>query len=300
MKLKTELVTYSFDLSIPGAKEAWEQFKAERAKGPSCYGPVYHDFKTLSGAPIQVTFDTGYYSELREAVTLDCGEGLKNLFDNQWNAETAGNRVRVFDWFLQAYASKPYGAGQKESPSHIRRGHYLVQTDEMRELRRITNKCGYCGHREAAARGLVFCDKCVSSSNLKTENLHLLRMQSFDTTAERGPLSKSETDYLLPLYLAAQAKGNKAKAEKDMLERAEKRDKAIANAWREYNGFAWCVKHGVNIDNLIYYTHSEKFSFGWRDNGLSESVADHLLSVISEFPFAYEIKRDHGPKLEGY
>lgn len=47
---------------------------------------------------------------------------------------------------------------------------------EMRETRRNTLKCGYCGAMEPAQKGYVFCPHCLDSVYLKMEDLALLRM----------------------------------------------------------------------------------------------------------------------------
>mgnify|MGYP000721086373 CR=1 FL=1 len=68
-------------------------------------------------------------------------------------------------------------------------------------------------------------------------------------------------------------------------------DPNAAKAKAEHDGMIWLMDHGISIDNVIYYNHTGKFSFGWR-TPLAKDVVSRILDVISEFPFAYEIKCD--------
>jgi hypothetical protein len=151
--IKTTLHAYEFDTTKPDGKTAWKAFEAERkASGARIFGPVFHEF----GSSLAL-----------DGTTLELE--TKHLFDNQWTATAPGGKsYRVFDWFLQA-----------DHPNHIsdacrpgvKRGHYLVLTDEILTLRDSTNACGYCGHQEPVALGGVFCPKCLSSPYLAEDHL---------------------------------------------------------------------------------------------------------------------------------
>lgn len=67
---------------------------------------------------------------------------------------------------------------------------------------------------------------------------------------------------------------------------SEKRSNEI-----EKEGMLWLWDKGFSLDNVIYYSHTGKFGFGWR-SPLSDVVASKLLDIISEFPFPYEIKSE--------
>jgi hypothetical protein len=276
-KLSTVLRKYEFDISTPEGKSTWESFKAERKNGPHCFGPVFHEMQS---------------SYALDGVTLDLEAG-KNLFENQWNAtDSGGKSYRVFDWFLQAHGHLGFS---ESSPSHIRRGHYLEQTPEMKEIRRNTNCCGYCGHKEEAHRGAVFCSSCLDSAYLKESDLHLLRMVSIeDSNNPRGRLTVAELAHLLPLYKSAQLHGTtergKARITAQRVSLAADYNKAIHEAKTKRDGFLWLMDRGINTENVIYYAHTDKFSFGWR-NPISAAVASELLDILPEFPFDYEIKR---------
>lgn len=58
----------------------------------------------------------------------------------------------------------------------------------------------------------------------------------------------------------------------------------------------WLLDHGLPLDNVIYYSHTDKFGFGWR-SPVSPEVKSKILDLMSEFPFNYEITATDG-KLE--
>lgn len=290
--MQTKLIAYSFNLDVAAQKAAWIAFKAERKTGPHCFGPVFHSWGTFDGNLIKDESGAEFWESEVNLESI-------HLFENQWNSD----KGRVFDWFLQSN-SAPHSSDS--SQRHIRRGHYLVQTDEMRELRRNTNGCGYCGKQESAAKGLVFCDKCLSSPYLQEKDLFLLRMRAIDEkrpSMKHPPLTEAEKAYLLPLWKEAQIKGNSERVEKaakaKRIEVAQKYEKAIKDATNERDGFTWLMNHGFSLENVIYYAHSGKFCFGWRSNGLDEAMVQTVLEFISEFPFPYTIKRVGKSDLEG-
>jgi hypothetical protein len=289
--MKTELIAYSFDLHKPEQKAAWVAFEAERKTGPHCHGPVFSKWGTFGGTLSKDESGAEFWKSTVDLETV-------HLFDNQWNSD----KGRVFDWFLQTDCA-PHAA--ESSPHGIRRGHYLVQTAEMREIRRNTNGCGYCGKQQPAANGSVFCDKCLSSPYLKEDDLHLVRLRTMDEKKEkRQPLSTAEKTHLLPLWKSAQIMGNvdrvQAAAAKKRIEVAEKYRKAIEAAANERDGFFWLMDRGYNLENVLYYSHSGKFCFGWRGEGFDDSLVAVVLEFISEFPFPYTIKRAGKSDLEGY
>jgi hypothetical protein len=73
----------------------------------------------------------------------------------------------------------------------------------------------------------------------------------------------------------------------DILEEAEK---YIRNATAERDGKLWLWEKGLDLDNVIYYSHTSKFSFGWR-SPLDPILKSKLLDVLSEFPFEYEFHK---------
>lgn len=212
------------------------------------------------------------------------------LFDNQWN----GGSMRLFDWFEGVYPNRS-----------MKSGHWLEITPEMAKIRRETLKCGYCGkhygpnHEPAPG---AFCSACLDSEYLKQTDLKLLRL--YPIVSESGSIFKydhkpfpeltaEEIAELLPKYVERQTTGSDSRAAKRRAkQRADiikKHQETVEAATDEKDGLLWLWDHNVNLDNVIYYSHTRKFSFGWRQP-VSFEVKSALLDIISEFPFDYEIK----------
>jgi len=226
-----------------------------------------------------------------------------HLFENQWNtAPIAGvseKGLRVFDWAEEAL----FNRGQELT--HLKYGYWLEQTPAMREIRRNTVACGYCGKQEPAVKGSVFCGQCLDSPYLKAAELHLLRMMPIDQNGvrhSRPELSDAERAHLLPLYTAAQIHGTtergKARIAKQRRDLLADRDHKVQSAKTKYDGMIWLLDHGLSIENVIYYDHTDRFSFGWRQP-VDAEIVSAILDVISEFGYQYEIKCADGRKLEG-
>ncbi len=285
--IKTTFHTYDFDVSKPEDRDAYETLRAQlKANSPHCMhaiGDHCHHYQPIDGRIIEL--ETAF------------------LFDNQWNTAPidgfSEKGVRVFDWAEDAIFDDR-GRERKD----IRRGHWLEQTPEMREIRRNTMKCGYCGKQEPAAKGYVFCPHCLDSEYLTQDQLKLTRMRPIDESGPRGKfpeLTEAEKAHLLPLYAEAQLHGStergKARIAKQRRDILAKRDETIAAAKTEYDGFLWLMDHGYNTDNVIYYSHTGRFGFGWRKK-LSGEVLSRTLDLVCEFPFAYTIETADGRKLE--
>lgn len=283
--MKTTLHTYHFDLRNPEQAAAWKTLSDKLKKThPRC-------MESHGGA--------SHYLPLEphngEKVSLE----TEHLFSNQWNTSSgclSDKGYRVFDWALDY--------NPNDNP-HIKRGHYLAQTPEMKEIRRNTCKCGYCGKQEPSAKGYTFCPHCLDSKYLEETELHLLRMRPIEEDkphSNRKALSKAELAHLLPLYRDAQLNGStergKARIAKDKEEIETDYKKAVAAATAERDAKRWIITHCPGmLQNYIYYSHTGKHAFGWRGNGLSKEQVSVLLDVISEFPFAYDIQCADGRKL---
>lgn len=230
------------------------------------------------GAPDAKGRNRGNVTEEIEVET-DC------LFANQLN--TADGR-RVFDWYEE----------YRQDGRKI--GHWVEITSEIAEARRLTLKCGYCGHQYGphhdSASDNGFCMACLDSEYLKADDLHMLRLQpvcdEWTNGKERAPLTDAERELLTPIYVRRQTTGadSRAKKKRDkqrahVLEKFAKESAAIVE---ERDGMLWLWDHGVSLDNVIYYDHTRKFSFGWR-SAVSAEVKSALLDLLCEFPFAYEI-----------
>lgn len=263
--LQTKIHYYCFDISNEDERIAYSSLKAELKHTPG--RGHWHNARSV--------YDSHKHGDT-EAVELE----TKCLFGNQWN--TADNRL--FDWCERYVDNRT-----------IKTGHYLDITDEMREVRRNTHKCGYCGNFEPAAKGHVFCPECIGSEYLKEQELHLLRMRPVDTPFkdERPLLTKAEAEHLTPLYVEAQIHGNTSRDKQRIRGQREKlqrdHDHAIESAETEFTAFTWLMDRGIKTGNCIFYKHTGRFSFGWRKE-LHGAELSALQDVLCEFPFDYDLK----------
>jgi len=164
----------------------------------------------------------------------------------------------------------------------------------MKEIRDNTKKCGYCGKMSTGKE--TFCNKCLDSRYLEQKDLHLLRMLPVSDESRRPKLDEDEAAILLPLYEEAQGLGIqrrntenlsllRKKVENLIPEAEEKAAKLVEEAKLKNEAFTWLLdKKFRDIDNVIYYSHTNKFCFGW-----SRSLKD-VPEVLKEFPFPYEVK----------
>lgn len=288
--MKTVMHHYRFDISKAGERAAYAKLREntlEKIGFPAWKMALMHGY---AGDP------TGW--QFMDKIRKCAGPAdleTDHLFDNQWNATTTDgintHGLRLFNWAECKYPNKG-----------IIEGYWLEQTAEMREILRNTHKCGYCGAQEPAQKGHVFCPHCLGSSYLTEDQLYLTRMRPVSSTGDRAKLTEAERAHLLPIYREARLHGQGVRslaAAKSKREKIEEEYKAaVLKAESEYKGFTWLLDRGLQVDNVMYYSHTGRFCFGWRQ-GVSENVASAILDVISEFPFPYDIKCADGRTLSG-
>jgi len=274
--IKTTLHHYCFDINYPDQKAAWGALKKQLA-------PIlYLQMNAHSGGnqPITRRNDS-------EAVELE----VKHLFDNQWNEIAVGDKSgrRLFDWYLE----------YRLTGQHIKQGHWLLQTQEMIDIRNNTRKCGYCGAQSTGPE--EFHTACLGSQYLKQDDIYLIRMRAVSERPRQFPkLTKAEASVLIPAYEVAQGLGAEER-EKKAHSRLRKKVAAlvpdaerkaaelIAEAEKKTTAYTWLLDHKFReLDNVIYYSHTDKFCFGWREPyGADASV---LRESLEGFPFDYEVK----------
>ena len=283
MSISTVLHHYRFDTCKPEENAAYNALVAS----------------TLSqiGFPVWTMRFHGNYTydktshEFMEKVKANAGAcelETDHLFDNQWN----GAELRLFNWAECVYPNES-----------IREGYWLEQTDAMRAVLRETLKCGYCGAQEPrTASAPAFCPRCLDSEYLKASDLRLTRLVPVcDTNKPRAELTDAERAERLPVFHAAQVHGaterGKAHIEKARRDVYTKYADAVRNAAEERDAALWAMDNAPGmLGNWIFYSHTRTHSFGWR-KALDAGSLSELLDVISEFPFAYEIKCDDGRTL---
>src|SRR5690606_15735185 len=165
--------------------------------------------------------------------------------------------------------------------------------------------CGYCGHQyeraEMPADG--FCNNCIDSEYLKTEDLRLLRLES---VAQRRRLdfglSDFEAGWPTQRYRKAQQFGatarGKARLAKRRKEIEEKRRDSIKHAEAEYAAMTWLMDHAPNLEaNAIYYSHLGVVGFGWRSK-IDKALVDDMVKALHGFPVPWQIETNDGRRIK--
>jgi len=273
--IRTRLHSYRLDLRNANEKEIYEALRKRLASSPGR--------GSLMNAP-----------EAADQHKRRCRAGEVELstthfFSNQWNttreSDPDGKGFRVFDWF-EVY---------EPEPSSIRSGHYLDITPEMIALRDSVHVCGYCGEMHDAPPSDGFCGKCLDSPYLEPKDLKLTRLAPVSDSGVRRKfpeLNDDEKSTLMPRFVESQTTLNEKRIGKRRDDIAKKLKDRHQSASNEAEGLLWLIDHGYSGDDVIYYHHSGRFSFGWRNKevGLDGDVADKLTSVLSAgFPFPYDI-----------
>ena len=268
---ETKLHHYCFNTRKPEELQAWNELEAR----------LTTTHRKMHSYSRESVTDTGI-----EFVRLEDDY----LFDNQWNEEKPKNR-RLFDWYQEYRLRGP----------HIKQGYWLELTDEMLAARNVRYACGYCGTQVTDTGGKVFHESCLRSEYLTLDLLHLIRFQLVDYRTERTELTPEESSYLLPKYKVAQGLGiaerdetaksvNRRKVA-DLIPNAERETRRIIEAARiETEAYTWLLDHDINmLDNVIYYPHTARFCFGWR-NPLTPKERSFLEDNLTEFLFDYDLK----------
>lgn len=260
-------------------------------------------------AMVAMLREAGYNESMRGVIGLECYSGkpesgvveldTKHLFSNQWNTlpMDGGNGYRVFDWYEEAAPNRS-----------LKRGHYLIITDEMAEARQNRYTCGYCGHQtdtpetELVIAGKPFCNQCLGSEYLKEPEIYLTRLRPVaEHFPKRDPLTTSEEIELIPLYRESQTTGRTARERARIAKRrqrvADDYAKDVRKAETRRDLATWFLDRGMRDDNVVYYDHTDTVCFGWR-TPLTDAEVSRLLDVISGFPWEYRIKRQNGAELK--
>lgn len=300
--IKTNLHYYRFDLKLrwPAAAHEVEQAKKDRADYAAMCARVeaqgfpvwrmrtdpcssaHRNFCEAIQAAAGVPVTDEHVGECIGVIEIE----TKHLFNNQWN--TAG--LRVHAWVEWDYPN-----------TDIKEGYWVEMSPELKAALDNTDVCGYCGKQEPAEKAYTFCPHCLDSEYLKPADLHLTRMRSVSSKGDRPKLNKEESAYLLPLYKDAQKNGNTERGRKRVagaLKAVETEyEKTLAEAKIKRDSALWILKNAPGFHaNWIYYSHTDRHCFGWREK-LDDDQVSELLEVISEFPFSYDIICANGRKL---
>lgn len=281
--MKTIIHSYYFNLNNNSESQDYSDLVTRLSKTHKKFHAIgdYH-YPNLDGAEIELK--------------------TQHIFDNQWNTAPIGKYtkgLRVFDWAESAIFNYGY------EDHAIKKGHYLDLTPEMIAIRKETLQCRYCGRYYPHTTEQTFCTHCLDSPYLEAKNLKLLRLLPIVEKWNQNlpELTTEEYASLFPLYHNAQV-GGKAARDKEKLE-AQRRsiqkefDNTIqkkipmleATAKVEYIGKNWLLSHDISIENVIYYSHTHKFSFGWI-KPFAPEVQVTLRELLTAFPYPWEFAKE--------
>ena len=268
--IKTILHYYNFDISKESEKKEYA-ILCEKLQG--------------MGLRVFDSISSDHSSFYQKIAKLDGRELIletEHLFNNQWNTEPIDNDkngLRVFDW------SEPIFPNRK-----IKKGMWLDQTNEMKEVRTNTCKCGYCGKNYYKPK-FDFCNSCLSSEYLTTDQLTLLKLMPIDKEERRSNVivPQSLIDKFLEVQTYAQNVTRPAKelkaSQKRLLEDIGEMENKAAGLKRLQDIGQWLFDHNINTSNFIFYDHSQKVCIGWRKELTSEDVERwKKIFIENQFP----------------
>jgi hypothetical protein len=183
------------------------------------------------------------------------------LFSNQYNTKSG---FRIFEWYEIIHENK-----------NIKEGYYISKgMDKLREAQKSQGICGYCGARYNLNEQpkQTWCDKCLDSEFLTENDLCLLRILPVYPEPRRITLVP---DNIKELWKEKKKIGDKKRSEIKIAKRIESLKKEIEEKKYELEITKKFIERGVDIDNMIYYSHINRFCWGWKDK-ISKTEADQI------------------------
>ena len=209
---------------------------------------------------------------------------LKNIFSNQYNTiDTEGKKgYRVFEY--SECLTTPTGYSSTEPLGY---GYYISKgIEEIRAYQKDLNVCGYCGKQYYKSKK-VWCNACLGSEHLTEDNYLLLKLKNInDDSYYKGKIPKS----IINKIKANQKQARLLMLEKEKIEHMESILRDIKNKKIELKAFTWLVEKDIDFNNVIFYTHTNTFCFGWRDL-LNDKQKEVLNKKLKNFPYNWEFKK---------
>jgi hypothetical protein len=274
--IKVKLNYYRFDIS--NLEEA-QKYKDVCETIPHKKDTTHHSNFKIYGS------NTPFLQKIKELDKRDFVDiDTKYLFSNQFNTSEKSLNLRVYLWNEYIYPNKD-----------IKEGYFLSNCEEL--LKRLDNtfKCSYCGKQYPRKERdkLIFCNSCLDSEYLTIDNLPLLRLRKIKDKGKILPLNDCDFELLKSNFIEAQIKGSSkrgkeriAKLRNDLLTEYQT---TKTNAETKYKGMLWLLDKGINTSNVIYYNHTNIFTFGWRKK-LSFQEEQEFKEELKDFPYNYKIE----------
>jgi len=211
----------------------------------------------------------------------------KQLFNNQWNTVEGCITplgARVFDW--RHYRRISNG----DAPLTFN-GYWLEQTPEMIEIRSNIVTCGYCGRQYTDRPSGSWCDACLGSEYLAEDTLHLLKLIPVaEDVIKSGVRDGQPPEDVVARYHKEQQRCSVAREKKGHARMLRSLKLKIESVEKEFEAAKWMINHNVPMDNVIYYIHTDMFTFGW-DTTLSSEARVRIEQRMEGFPYKWSFDK---------
>lgn len=131
--------------------------------------------------------------------------------------------------------------------------------------------------------GLYFGENTIKESTKKLTEL----CGDLWTDVDTMPNNKAYDDFLI-----VKKEAYKESLKKRHADKLASIEKDIENSKIELAAFTWFIENGIDeryIENCIYYNHTGRFAFGWREK-LSDEEKAELKELLVGFVYNYDLK----------
>lgn len=182
-----------------------------------------------------------------------------HLFADQYNTIEG---FRVHDWYEEIFWTN---RGQRTSQ---KKGYYLTgEIEQLRQAKGNRYACNYCGKQYQKAEAPTFCSRCVGFEYLTEDRLPMLIVRPI--MEKWNGLDKAPAD-LVDLWRRIEPELKAQYEAANLVNLQKKAEHVLANARKkaaelmeEANMLSQLLTHGIDTDNLIYYSHTKRWCFGW-------------------------------------
>lgn len=216
------------------------------------------------------------------------------LFNNQYNTVEG---FRIFDW----YESIVYHAKNRKN------GYYLTgDLEQLKAAKENQYICGYCGKRYDKKSAPKFCNACIGSEYLNEDCLHLLFLTPVSDDFNRPKMADPEIVKLWELEKPKLIKRLEEEKIQRLITKADKIKKETVEKIKSerYESLIQqtLLRSGIDTANLIYYSHTKTWCFGWYKE-LTEperqTIYNKLIQIREKLPDLFIESIDWKMKRDG-
>jgi hypothetical protein len=261
--MKSLLHKYRFDVSIPEEAAEYEnltaRLSAEKGRAKKWTHIAGYRIRSCEGYQL---FESLVDGEVELDETF--------ITTNQWNSE---GRV-LFDWYALEVPNKT-----------LQFGYYLDITQEIKDIRHNTKKCGYCGKHADTD----YHTDCLASEYITPDYFSLLLVKRVDDTSDRPELPVDLFDRFLDVWkvLREQKAINSIQATDDAFTVAQEARRASEE--KEHQLRLRLLGMGIAKDMYIYYAHKDQLVFGL-DNPINKYLVQDVKAKLETTDLNWVIK----------